>query len=523
MRIWHGLVLWLLLTALLRLTVGNADVLTAPEVDALDAGVRLAEALTQDAEVGPRDRLVAGFEVAPEQARAALLPKEHGWRRAVAEAPVPKWLAAVSVMLAPTAAEATNATRAATGAAAALALAAVVLWAGLWRRDRVVAVVAAGGLLLQPGALVAAGAAGYGAAAALTMALLVAATARLTGPARAGGLAVGLALGLALGVHPTAAYLIIAVFVAFAIARAGDASPPEAGQGCPRGELALPSAPMTLFAVPVVAVLTLVALWPPTWEDTGRHLGAWLIDNGWIFNPPYDVAGVVYDQATDRAAMGWAALAQWAGWHAVPLTVAFVAGVARAARRGRDALWFPLLAWVTLMLGGAADGGLFGGRLSLMPMLWVPSAIVCAQGVRELSAWLARAWPSRASIAAPLTIAALLAPAVITTAVGAPPAPWAGTGASLLRPVPVGLLRAIARDTPDALVHLGPHPDQLRPALDVARDHLELPLRWADAKAAQWVVSIGGPQPPPADAREVRSEGSVLGLPIVVQGPRTDL
>ncbi len=516
MRAWHGLVLWLLLTAALRLVVGDASVWTAPEVDTLEAGVTLAEHLTSD-DGGLRDRLALGFAVDPEQPRAADLPDNHPWRRAVAEPPVPKWLAAASVMLAPTSADTPNQIRAATGAAAALALAAVLLLGVLWRRDRLVAVVAAVGLLLQPGALDAAGASGYGAAAALTLALLFVAAVRLCGAERGGGVAIGAAWGLTLGVHPGAAFLIIPVFVAYAIARRSPARrrPDE------RGMLALPAAPVTLFAAPLIGLVVLVALWPALWDGTGKRLGAWLMDNWWLFNPGYDVGGVVFDQANDRAAMAWAGLAQWAGWHAIPLTVAFVAGVVRVVQRGRDGLWFPVLAWVTLMLVGAGDGGLFGGRLSLMPLLWVPSAVIIALGVRQLVAVGAGLFERQQRAVLAVTLVVVLALPMGGALAGAPLAPWSTTGASLARPLPVALLREVASQDPGARIHITPAPTQWRATVDAARDHLELPLTWAGPATADWVIHIGS-EAPPESRRAPRWQSTVFGLPIVARGPTDD-
>jgi hypothetical protein len=71
-------------------------------------------------------------------------------------------------------------------------------------------------------------------------------------------------------------------------------------------------------------------------------------------------------------------------WTPLPLLAAWLVGVARAIRRGRDGEWAPIVLWLGWLAVGTLDGGLFGGRNSLLALLWVPAAITAAHGARSI-------------------------------------------------------------------------------------------------------------------------------------------
>ena len=524
MKSWQAALLVLVAWAALRL--GASDpVLTAPDADALNAGMDLAAALTGD-EGSFAERLGAGFVTHEGNPRVAMVPKDQKWRHAVAEPPVARWAVALGIMLTPGSDDTPNLDRAATGAALLVALALALLAATLWKRDRMAALVAPALLVSLPGVLDAAHGPGGGAVAVLAMTVLVLAVDRLAPPAANAGAAAepagawpaAVAWALTLGLHPGAAFLVVPIFVAYAIARPAPAAVPAAG-----GELRLPRAPFGLFLLPILGLVVLVALWPALWAETGKRLGSWLMDTWWLFNPSYDVAGVAFDQAHNRAAMGWTGLATWAAWTPLSVLIAWVLGVARIVRQGRGARWFPLLAWVTLMLVGAADGGLFGGRLSLLALLWVPTALVAAGGVAELADLMVavaarrRATPARATgRARMIATAAVLAVPLATGVVGWPPSPLGGVGGELLRAVPLAWLRDVAVQDPHARVGFTPEPEQWRPAVEVATDAAELPLRWTPAARADWLFVMGKPAGDVAARLSGRSpvrEGVFGGVP----------
>jgi len=492
LRTWQAALVALVAWAFLR-GIATDPVLDASEADALAAGVDLATALTAE-EGSVKERLALGFATHADNAKVALLPQDQRWRHAVVEAPTPRWTVAIGVMLAPASGSATNLERAASGAAAWVALAIALLVATLWRRDRIVALAAPLLLLVLPGVLDASRAAGAAASAVFVSVLLVTGVERWSRPGApvgasprttGGALVVALAWGLALGLHPGAVFLLVPIFVAFALATMDRAAEPG-----PPGELRLPWAPLTLFMVPVLGLVALVILWPALWQETGKRLGAWLMDTWWLFNPSHDVGGVVFDQAHDRAAMGWTGFAAWVAWTPVPVLVAWGAGVVSLARKGRAARWFPLLAWVTLMLVGAADGGLWGGRLALLPLLWVPTAMVAAEGVGALGALLARRLRIRVGVARLSVTVGVVALTLAAAGVGWPPAPLSGVGAELARPVPTSWLRA-ASEAGGGVIAVAPDAGQWESGVEAASDALELDLRRGPVADARWLLVVG--------------------------------
>lgn len=504
MKLRSGLLLWLVAALALLALGGVRDaVLSADEVDALEAGVVLAARLTADGPVGAR--LSEGFATPPGDPRAAALPGDQPWRRAAVNPPLPRWAVAGAVMAAPSA-SATNLERARSGAAlwVALALALVAAVAGWYGGAGAfswpLAASAAGVLLLLPGVLEAASAAGSAAVGLAAMALLMLATERCLRGAAA--LPIGVAWGLALGCHPGAVFLLIPVFTAYIIARPAVA-PPSARAG----EGALPAAPLGLLAAPVVGLATLVALWPTLWTETGKRLGSWLMDTWWTFNPSYAVAGHLFDQTHDRAAMAWTALVQWVAWTPLPVLALFVVGLAVTLRRGRAGAWTSVLLWLTVILVGAGDGGLFGARLTLLPFLWAPTAVIAGLGLLAVTraAWAHVAGSLPRTLALGGAVAALLA----ALAVALPGmALRGGVGGELRWPLPLALLRDVAEAAPYASLRCEP-PTAWRRAVDVAAEHAELPVVWGDGPRA-WSCAIG---PDAAAAAPGALEGVVDGVP----------
>ena len=523
MKGWQVVALALVLWGGLRL-VATPPVVGAADADAFLAGLDLASSLTAGDELGLRARLARGFEPHADNPKIPALPADAKARHAVVEAPVARWAAALGVMLAPTGSEASNLERAASGSAVLVSLALALLAGVFWRRDRVLALLGPALLLTLPGVGATAAASGPGATAAalLAMTLLVLAVEHLapppTGasapPPRGGALAVAAAWALTFGLHPGAAVLLVPVFVAFALARAPSAPAPPS---VPAGLLRLPLAPLGLFLVPLVGLLLLVALWPALWVETGKRLGAWVMDTGWLYNPSYEVAGVAYDQGVHRAAMGWTGLVAWAAWTPPTVLVAWLFGVVRAVRLGRRGRPFALFAWLALVLVGAADGGLWGARLDLLALLAVPTALVAAGGVAELADLWVRWRPALRRGPARFVIAA----AILAVPVLGPTGPWAlaplpGVGAELRWPVPAAWLAEASELRPGAL-HAEPAPASWRPGVDAVCDGLSLPLRWGAPNEADWLLVAGEPAPAARDrigGRAPFREGLVAGVPL---------
>jgi len=482
----------------LRLGWGEPRLLVAAEADTLDAGVGLVEALTDDGDAGLVARLKRGFETRESHPRLDDFPADQGYRRAVLEAPVPRWLAAAGIGLWPGPGDTANGVRAGWVASLAVALAVLLLaWGRRTRggdddeaRARGDRWLAPAILLTLPGVLDAGVAAGYGAAAVLVMAGLARASERWLETGR-GALLIGALVGLAFGVHPMAIALVVPVFVAWAIARRPTAAPDPSA-----ASVRLPSAPPGLFLVPLVAFGVLVLVWPTLWSETGKRIGSWLLDYGFYFNPPVEVAGQLYHQHVDRAAPAWTALVQWVAWTPFPVVGLWALGVARALRAGRDGAWLPILAWLALLVCGAMDGSLFGSRWSLLALMWVPTALTAAEGARVVLAWAGRVAPRvpRAVVAAALAVVPAWQALAVTT--------WGAasqTGSDHTYALPMGLLDRVAELDPGGVVAIVDGPGaEYGPQLDVAHTQWDKDVRVGDARAARWGIAIGWS----AEARE---------------------
>lgn len=507
----HGLV-FLVSFLVLSQALPMPRVLTADEVDTMRGGRQLVDLMTT-AEHDPRlawgpslrGRLRAAFVPVPDNPRLAALP-DSAPRRAVVEAPVPRWLAALGIGVLPVSAEATNLGRARVAASLAMALALALLTWSLRRRAD--ALLGAGFLaaaaFTMPGFLDAGASAGHAASSLLAMTLFLVATQRLLDAGR-GALLSGLALGLCLGVHPLHLVLVAVVFIAWAIARRPETgvTPTTSGVSLPAsepGRVRLPHAPLGLFLIPIVALVVLVALWPALWADTGKRLGAWIADFGSLRSPPTEVAGLAWDQAAFRTSQAWTALLQWAVSTPLPILALWGLGLARAIRVGRGAAWLPIVTLITLVLAAGLDGGLFGARLSLAEALWAPTLLTAADGFTSLVAWVRGRFsaPRHASFIAltPWALGlALLTLPLLREARGTAPTLVAHSGFEARFALPMALVLHAEALAPGASVHVRPMPGAYRPALDVLRQDLESSLDWADG-SADLLITFGEP---PAD------------------------
>lgn len=510
---WHAAFLAIVLFVVLRFALpaigAMPRTLTAEEADAFLGAKLLVERL-HDPEP-PDDRLKArlraGFETTPTQPRLAELPPDKTAQRAALEAPVPRWLGALGLGVLPAASNADNLARVATASALAMALALALLAFSLRARGAVFVVGLLGLLLGSPGFIDAAAAAGHGAASVLAMTLFLLALERLL---VTGGVAIHLglaaALGLLLGLHPGTLALVVAMFVAWAIRHRADA--PQAPPDATDGTLRLPRVPVLLLMVPVIALLVLIAIWPALWSETGKRLGAWLLDFGSTRAAPHEVLGVVFDQASGRSAQAFTAVMQWAAFTPLPILALWLVGFAHTLRAGRAGPWVPVLSLSTLLAVGALDGGLFGARESLLPLLWVPTAITAAHGLVAAIAFVEdhlvrhprRAWPAAPRARAALLVSAALIVPLMQSAKGTTLGMARQTGAELRVPVPLALVAQAASERPFAVIAALPRPEQALPALEVAREGLGLDVRTGTPDEADFLLlTTASGATPPAD------------------------
>lgn len=510
-------------TWLLLLVLPGPRRLTADEVDTLRGGRQLVDLLTcpeHDPRLqwggGLRGRLRAGF-VPTDNPRLAALP-DSAPRRAVIESPVPRWLAALGIGVLPVSEDATNLERARVGAALALGVSLGLLVFAYRRRGlRWTAFVVAAAFGL-PGFLDAGASAGYGAASVLSATLFLLAMERLLATGR-GATWVMAALGLGLGVHPLMVALTVTVFLAWSIGR------PAADQAASRtadGHVRLPAAPLGLFLVPLGALVALVVLWPALWNDTGKRLGAWLIDFGSMKSPPAEVLGVLYDQGAARAAQAFTATLQWLAHVPLPLVVLWGLGLARAVRLGARGAWLPILFVATLLVAAGLDGGLFGARLSLLEVLWIPTLLTAADGFEALTSWITdrasrRArWPRwlGATSLGWIVGGLLLLPPILQSARGTTLGLAERTGLEARFALPMELTRVGEAVAPGATMVIRPAPTAFAPALDALRTDLESSLSSGPEGEAELLLSFG--EPPPDLVSRLRGP---LVLPNTPRGP----
>ncbi len=535
MNRWLPLVVALGLAGLARWAIATRA-LPAAEADTLAASALFADALAHD---GPTTgRLRAAFRPDPKQPRVAQLKGGRAWRAVGSSPPLPRWVGGlgVSVVGGETVLEGAR-----WGAALAVALAlALLVWAA---RSAGGAALSWAGLLTLaalPGTLQAATAAGYGAAGVLASAALLAAVRWLrVRPGLASGLAAGAALGLGWGVHPGAFALTLPVFVVLALAgRPTEDQPEEApgslgdepGQdvgGPVAGTLALPWVPVTGLAIPVVALVVLVATWPALWSHTSKGLVAWATDTWRLAAPPQAVAGVVFDQLHGRAPQAWSALYQWTTWTPLPLLAAWVVGLGATVRAGRRGWWFPVLALATLLIVAGINGGLFGFRNDLLPMTLPFTAATAALGAAAVARWLGArlggrrgaprgAWSSAASWG--LVAAVGLGPILYEQATTGYVPRGGPNGAEAALPAPLSVLRAIADADPKATVAVAGGGTSWRRSFEILWEDVGVSLNLRPLRSARWLVAVDDPAVPGVAEARAEVEGRPPELRSVAGG-----
>jgi hypothetical protein len=440
----------------------------AAEIDALAGGGALIDAVF-DPEQPADTRLRSGFQVDPDHPRASSFKKRRSWRQQYIDAPLPRWTAGIAILLAPGGLSDHH---------AAHALACLVMVLTALAAMALVGGGAAGGAaalatLASSAALDAAAGAGAGAIAAAAMMAFLFSTQRML-TKKGGAIPVGVSWGLLLACHPGALFLLVPLFVAVAIAwRIGTA--PSSGRYDIASTLPLPAIPLTLLAVPVVGLIVLIALWPSLWSDTGRGLGQWLTDTWWAVAPTQVALGQAYHPPSARAPQAFLAPIQWLVWTPWPLLIAWLAGLLTTIRAGRAGLWSPILILATTLLIGGIDGGLFGARRSLMPWLWVCTALTAGIGLAHLGR---RFGPAVAGLC---VLWALLAQ------------PWGVTsaGPEAQLSTPTAQLRHIAEAQPHARVHVASKNAGQRYGVETLAWRADLQVQWAKPDAAQWVIALG--------------------------------
>jgi hypothetical protein len=193
----------------------------------------------------------------------------------------------------------------------------------------------------------------------------------------------GVIWGLAILSHPALVCLGVPIFALGARAYSRKWPGPPARTG----DAALPSVPLSLLASPVVALATVLGLWPGLGSTPGgpiAHLAS-SFDGLWrAVRGPTEAAGHLFDQALNVAPSPGPAA--WEALVALPLplvALALVGGLAPGPQGGKRVAGALLL---TVILAGALDGGLTDLGPFLVPLV----ALLALRGLGTLVSRLGR-------------------------------------------------------------------------------------------------------------------------------------
>jgi len=466
--------------------------LSMPEADTLAAGTQLAGALAQEGAASKR--LKQGFSGVPKNPRVKSI-KRQTWMAGYVEAPLPRWvsgLAIANVGRGDDAADWSPLDRSRFAASFALGLALALLFvtlALLYEGTLLWPALAVVGALALPGVIEAGTSVGYAATLMMASAALVVGTLHT---ARGGsGVWAGMAWGLCLACHPAALFLLVPTLAAIAIGRYAGEPPTQMPREA--GHLPLPNVALSALAVPVFGAITLVLLWPSLWNETSRGLAVWFTDAYKVVDPEHAVAGGMFGQHLNKAPGGWASLLQFVGWVPLPMLLAWLAGVVATIRSGPGAAWAPLLLTVTTLIVGASAGGLFTGRMSLLPFIWAPTLVTAVIGIEAVATWLGGWRPQWSAVVARAgTGVAVVALTLVFTLAGGYPL-GGSNGAEIRQPLPIGLLEHLAAEHPQSAVAVVGGARSWRRGIEVLARYGGFPLKATAAKDADWLLVIEEP------------------------------
>ena len=379
MKRWHLPVLVLSLMLIFRFGT-DTRVLSASEIDALVAGSELKSVLESGGS------LASAFSTHPDHPRAKKLRQQRGGkvqdrvkRANLLTPPLARWLVGGTMML--TGGDALSASRWAASLAMALAIALCVFFLMEGRlRWWFLAL-----CTVVPSSWVFGSSVGVSAISCLTITLFLIALKAMRGGRSP--LWVGAALGLNMAMHPATVWFLIPVFIIGAMTYSAQ-GPRELS---PRaGRTTLPTVPLTLFVVPVVAVLVLTLCWPTLWKGTMTGVFFWITESWREVAHGQVVVGTSFEQVSNRAPLAWTALLQWSALLPASLLLLWAGGVFRGIGDKSKESWDAILITLTLLLAGAINGGLFGGRLSLFALLLIPTLLTATRGLILLEDWLGR-------------------------------------------------------------------------------------------------------------------------------------
>jgi len=439
MRLWHLPILFMSLLLLFRYGA-STTVLPAEEIDALVAGSDLHSGLERGDSVGksfrthkdhPRAKQLRRSKAQESQKRANLLTP-----------PLVRWVVGATMVV--TGGASLSDARWAAALAMALALS-LACWFLLGARTRWWFL---GLCLVTPACIAGGAAAGNAAISVLAMTLLLIAL-KVMEEGRS-PLWVGVAWGLSLAVHPATVWFLIPIFILGARMYAAHQEQEPSNQA---GRVTLPGVPVTLFMVPLVAVLVIALVWPSLWRGTTTGLFYWLTDSWRELAPGQVIASASFEQVSDRAPLAWTALLQWSALLPLTILVTWCIGVWSCIKGGSSRDWTPILLTATLLLAGAVNGGLFGGRLSLFALLLVPTVLTSIQGILVVRDNLAKRDAVSIQKATAVCAVVVLGVAGIQATVGSTNL-GASNGLDITIPVPYALLEEVieADDGPEGAV-----------------------------------------------------------------------
>ena len=482
--------------------------MSAVEVDVLAAAGVLNAELGSEARGSVLDRLKRGFSPVQGSTATVRFKGEGRWRAHLADPPLPRWLVGLGMLVGIE--TSSNLDNARWVAALSFAVALMLLWfLGLQHggnRSIMQGVVAVVALLLMPGALDAARGVGAETVSCALMAWHLWAVRRAFQD-QGGYLWVGVSWGCVLACHPIAIWLVIPLCIGYAAAYRPDTS----ASSSESAHIPLPSIRLGFIAQLVVALMLLVLLWPSLWHHTGRGLLAYLSDWAMMKAPGHVVGGAFYLQGTDRAPLAWTAFRQILAWTPLTVSVMWVLGVLLQLREGRDGWHYPWLVLCFLCVVAGLDGGLWGGRLSVQPLLWPSLAIGSTLGAMQFCRWLVGVHRISTKVAATAVMLTLFTQPLVLAARGQAPHFAQDVGSELRQPFPLGYMRHVTAADVNATMYIGADGLGWIYALNVLATHGEFALSWAGIESARWCVLVGEPR---QQDRALRAE-RVRSMPLV--------
>lgn len=371
----------IIVLTLLFYQLAPANSINAYDIDCAESAIVLGNSLTNSNE-SLRSRIQKGFELPDEHPKTAAAAKLNISANRT-QPPLCTWTATLSLILAPSD-SLTNYQRLKLGSSLLFSLFLVIGFAWLWRQFGALAATCGSfAWLLGPTSLDPAKTSTLEAGAMLAILLFIMAAARLARSDK-GALWAGLSLGVCWMVHPAAIFLTIAVFIVYGTFQAKQTTNTKT-EG-----LTLPSIPLSVLAIPLIALSVLILSWGALYSQPFKGVGQWFLSHWASVAPDLSMMGSTYQQTSDKAPNAIIAVVQLlTGLHPLVQLTAFAGlfiGISHRTVRNRDNPTIQLTMWSFLgvLLMAGIDGSGFSQRNTLSPWVVTLAGILVSVAVAHL-------------------------------------------------------------------------------------------------------------------------------------------